>query len=80
MAMIQPRYAAVFLMPAILYTLQIARSAFLGRHAYRNSLAGVAAHCIGYPAILTAALFGAAGLLIKRRRFFFRTQLLFSRD
>jgi glycosyltransferase involved in cell wall biosynthesis len=80
MAVIQPQYAAVFLMPAALYILQIARSAFLGRHAYRNSLAGITAHCLFYPAILTAALFGAACLLIKRRRFFFKTQILFSRD
>ena len=79
-AAIQPEYALVFLMPAALYTLQIARSAYLGRHAYRNSLAGIVTHCVCYPAILTAALLGAGGLLVKRRRFFFRTQMLFSRD
>ena len=80
MALFQPAYAAIFLAPAALYVLQIARSAYLGRGVYRNSVLGVAAHCIFYPAILTAALLGAVGMLVKSRRFFFKTQMLFSRD
>jgi glycosyltransferase involved in cell wall biosynthesis len=80
MALVQPYYAAVFLAPAALYALQIARSAHLGRGIYRNSISGIVAHCVFYPAILTAALIGAAGMLAKSRRFYFKTQTLFSRD
>ena len=80
MSAVQRQYAAVFLMPWILYVLQILRSVWLGRSHYRNSAMGIAVHCLAYPVILTAALAGAGGMLLKSRRFYFRTQVLFSRD
>ncbi|WP_197433033.1 glycosyltransferase [Janthinobacterium sp. B9-8] len=70
----------VMLLPLALYSLQIARSVYLTRNDYRNSLVGIALHCIVFPMVISAALLGSALLLLKTRRFFFDTSLLFRRD
>jgi cellulose synthase/poly-beta-1,6-N-acetylglucosamine synthase-like glycosyltransferase len=70
----------IFLAPLVLYTLQIVRSAYLTRNDYRNSLIGVALHCLVFPMVISAALIGSVVLLLKTRRFFFDTASLFRRD
>ncbi|NMO15031.1 glycosyltransferase family 2 protein [Pyxidicoccus fallax] len=69
-----------FLMPLFLYSLQILRSAYLGRHHYANSLPGILFHCLGFPLIISAALVGSILMLVKKRSFFFKSALLFRRD
>ncbi len=69
----------IFLAPFALYVLQIARSVQLGRHCYRNSLAGVIAHCLLFPWVITLALVGSLVLLARTRRFFFASSALFRR-
>lgn len=67
-------------LPAALYTLQIARSAWLTRRHYDNSVAGVALHCVVFPWVITAALVGSVALLARKRAAYFDTTSLFRRD
>lgn len=69
----------VFLAPAALYALQIARSAFLARRHYPTSLPGLVAHCLVFPWVISAALVGSLVLLARNRSFFFATSSLFRR-
>lgn len=68
------------LLPFILYVVQIFRSAYLARKIYINSVIGLAAHCVCYPLVLTAALLCSCFTLLEKRKFYFRTQTLFRRD
>ncbi|AYZ64907.1 glycosyltransferase family 2 protein [Burkholderia multivorans] len=70
----------LFLAPLALYALQISRSVYLTRNDYRNSLVGIALHCLVFPMVISAALIGSVILLLKTRRFFFGTSALFRRD
>ncbi|WP_419690076.1 glycosyltransferase [Burkholderia theae] len=70
----------IFMMPLTLYVLQISRSAYLTRRDYKNSIIGIVLHCLVFPMIISMALIGSIILLIKQRRFFFGTSLLFRRD
>lgn len=75
-----PAHWPVLLLPLLLYTLQILRSAYLGRTHLKFSLSGVLFHCVGFPMIISAALIGSLLMLTKKRSFFFTTASLFRRD
>lgn len=74
-----PALRPLLLAPLACYVLQVARAARLGRGHYRNSVAGVAFHCLGFSLVISAALVGSCALLLRERRFFFRTALLYRR-
>lgn len=67
------------LIPYFGYTAQILLSAYTSKTTYRNSVPGVLAHSIVFPITVTAAFFGALFVLLKNRKFYFNTNLLFAR-
>lgn len=75
-----PRYWVLLTFPLVLYVLQIFRSVFLSRKEYRNSPLGVALHCLIFSWIISAALIGAVALLVKNRRAYFESDVLFRRS
>lgn len=75
-----PPLAPVLMLPFALYCAQIARSAWLTRAYYRNSVLGLVAHCVTFSAIISAALVGSLVLLARERATFFHAPELFRRD
>ncbi|MGW2373251.1 glycosyltransferase [Kitasatospora sp. NPDC001683] len=69
----------VYLLPYLLYTAQVLRSAYLTRRCYRHAPGGVLAHCAVFPSVITAALIGALAMLAVKRRMYFDTTVLFRR-
>jgi glycosyltransferase involved in cell wall biosynthesis len=68
-----------WLLPFLMYFLQILVSSFYSRRAYRNSLKGVLLHSLFFPFIITLSLIGSVIFLLVEKNFYFRTNILFKR-
>lgn len=67
------------LLPLLLYFLQIIMSSWLGRKKYNFTAFEILAHCIIFPFIITAALFGAIWMIIINKKLYFKRNILFNR-
>ena len=71
--------SALFLVPLVLYALQICRSAHLARRHFPPSPLGVALHIVVFPAIISAALLASLFRLAHERRFIFDSIVMYRR-
>lgn len=69
----------IFLLPQLLYFIQVLISANIGKKYYKNNILGIILHSIIYPFIITTTLLISLFVLIKKRKMFFETKLLFTR-
>ena len=69
----------IYLLPQLLYFTQILISANIGKKHYENNFLSIIIHSIIYPVIITTSLLLSIFVLIKKKKTFFKTKLLFSR-
>lgn len=72
-------FKIIWLLPLILYFWQIIISNILARKNYNSSPQEIISHCLLFPFIITAALFGGIALIIKNKKLYFKNSLLFKR-
>jgi cellulose synthase/poly-beta-1,6-N-acetylglucosamine synthase-like glycosyltransferase len=68
-----------WLLPLLLYFIQIIISSWLGRKKYSFYFFEILVHCIIFPFIITTALFGAIWMVILNKKFYFKNNTLFNR-
>jgi len=69
----------IYLLPQLLYFVQILISANIGKKHYENNFLSIILHSIIYPVIIATSLLLSIFVLIKKKKTFFKTKLLFSR-
>ena len=74
------KFSFFLLTPLFLYFVQILISVFLGRKEYKSTFLEVVGHCIIFPFIVSASLFGAIIMIIMNKKFYFRKNILFNRN
>lgn len=72
-------FKLIWLLPMILYFVQIVISNALAGDNYNYKILEIISHCLIFPLIITAALFGGIALILKNKKLYFKNKLLFKR-
>lgn len=69
----------IFLLPLILYIIQIILSNLIAKESYNTSITELVGHCLLFPFIISGALISALVLIIKNKKLYFKNDLFFKR-
>ena len=69
----------IYIIPLLAYSGQVFFSSQINKGLYKSTAPGLILHCVFFPLIVTAALFGALITLFIKKKFYFKTDILFNR-